>query len=104
MSSNSILYSPYTLPCGITVRNRVVKAAMEENMSSKGCVPGESLYSLYRYWAHGDLGMVITGNVMVDKEAMTGPGGVVLHYGVLDTTGGPVPILTYTHDIACMQL
>ena len=78
MPSNSILYSPYTLPCGKTVRNRLVKAAMEENMSSYGCLPGESLFSLYRYWAHGDLGMVITGNVMVDKEAMTGPGGVVL--------------------------
>ncbi|MAI63445.1 MAG: 2,4-dienoyl-CoA reductase [Alteromonas sp.] len=78
MPSNSILYSPYTLPCGKTVRNRLVKAAMEENLSSYGCLPGESLFSLYRYWAHGDLGMVITGNVMVDKEAMTGPGGVVL--------------------------
>jgi len=78
MSSDSILYSPYTLPCGVTVRNRLVKAAMEENMSSKGNIPGESLYSLYRYWAHGHLGMVITGNVMVDKGAMTGPGGVAL--------------------------
>jgi 2,4-dienoyl-CoA reductase-like NADH-dependent reductase (Old Yellow Enzyme family) len=78
MSSDSILYSPYTLPCGVTVRNRLVKAAMEENMSSLGNVPGESLFSLYRYWAHGNLGMIITGNVMVDKEAMTGPGGVAL--------------------------
>lgn len=78
MSSDSILYSPYTLPCGVTVRNRLVKAAMEENMSSKGNIPGESIYSLYRYWAHGHLGMVITGNVMVDKSAMTGPGGVGL--------------------------
>ena len=78
MSSDSILYSPYTLPCGVTVRNRLVKADMEENMSSKGNIPGESIYSLYRYWAHGHLGMVITGNVMVDKSAMTGPGGVAL--------------------------
>ncbi len=78
MSSDSILYSPYTLPCGVTVRNRLVKAAMEENMSSKGNIPGESIYSLYRYWDHGHLGMVITGNVMVDKSAMTGPGGVAL--------------------------
>ena len=78
MSSDSILYSPYTLPCGVTARNRLVKAAMEENMSSMGNIPGESLYSLYRYWAHGNLGMVITGNVMVDKGAMTGPGGVAL--------------------------
>ena len=78
MSSDSILYSPYTLPCGVTVRNRLVKAAMEENMSSLGNVPGESMYSLYRYWAHGNFGMIITGNVMVDRSSMTGPGGVAL--------------------------
>ena len=46
MSSESILYSPYNLPCGVTVRNRLVKAAMEENMSSMGNLPGESLYAL----------------------------------------------------------
>ncbi len=78
MCSNSKIYTPYTLPCGVTVRNRLVKAAMEENMSSQGNLPGSALYTLYRYWAHGNLGMVITGNVMVDKQAMTGPGGVAL--------------------------
>lgn len=78
MCSNSKIYTPFTLPCGVTVRNRLVKAAMEENMSSQGNLPGSALYTLYRYWAHGNLGMVITGNVMVDKQAMTGPGGVAL--------------------------
>ena len=78
MSCNSILYTPYTLPCGVEVRNRLVKAAMEENMSDTGSVPGDALFSLYRYWAHGDLGMIITGNVMIDRTAMTGPGGVAL--------------------------
>lgn len=78
MPSDSIIYTPYTLPCGVVVRNRLVKAAMEENMSSAGSLPGSALYTLYRYWAHGNLGMVITGNVMVDRESMTGPGGVVL--------------------------
>ena len=105
MPSNSILYSPYTLPCGKTVRNRLVKAAMEENMSSYGCLPGESLFSLYRYWAHGDLGMVITGNVMVDKEAMTGPGGVVLEK---DTSLAPferwAKIIKSNGALAVMQI
>ncbi len=78
MCSDSILYSSYDLPCGVTVRNRLVKSAMEENMSSAGKLPGSALYSLYRYWAHGNLGMVITGNVMVDSAAMTGPGGIAL--------------------------
>lgn len=78
MSSQSVVFDPLTLPCGKVLKNRVVKAAMEENMAATGCLPDHNLFSLYRYWAHGDLGMVITGNVMVDQQAMTGAGGVVL--------------------------
>jgi 2,4-dienoyl-CoA reductase-like NADH-dependent reductase (Old Yellow Enzyme family) len=33
---------------------------------------------LYQAWADGGAGLIITGNVMVDGRAMTGPGGVVL--------------------------
>ena len=51
---------------------------MEENMAALGQVPGAALLNLYRYWALGGAGMIITGNVMVDKLSMTGPGGVAL--------------------------
>ncbi len=40
--------------------------------------PSEALIQLYRTWAEGGAGLLITGNVMVDGHAMTGPGGVVL--------------------------
>jgi 2,4-dienoyl-CoA reductase-like NADH-dependent reductase (Old Yellow Enzyme family) len=70
--------SPYSLPSGLTVKNRVVKAAMEENMSEPNQLPGTALKNLYSSWAKGGVGLIITGNVMVDKLAMTGPGGVVL--------------------------
>lgn len=33
---------------------------------------------LYQAWADGGAGLLISGNVMVDSRAMTGPGGVVL--------------------------
>lgn len=78
MHENSVLYSSYTLPGGKVASNRLVKAAMEENMAAEGSLPGDALFSLYRYWAHGGLGMIITGNVMIDRLAMTGPGGVAL--------------------------
>ncbi|QPG06824.1 tRNA-dihydrouridine synthase [Salinimonas marina] len=78
MSSQSPLYTSITLPCGKSLKNRIVKAAMEENMAGDNQLPDRNLLSLYRYWAHGGLGMIITGNVMVDRHAMTGPGGVVL--------------------------
>ena len=72
------LSSPLTLPNGSTLANRLAKAAMEENMSDAGQLPGPALHRLYRAWGQGGAGLVITGNVMVDRRALTGPGGVVL--------------------------
>lgn len=40
--------------------------------------PSADLMRLYQAWADGGAGLIITGNVMVDGRAMTGPGGVVL--------------------------
>ncbi|MEU7186717.1 hypothetical protein [Streptomyces sp. NPDC045369] len=58
--------------------NRIAKAAMEENMAGDGQVPAPRLLALYRNWAAGGAGLLITGNVMVHAEALTGPAGAVL--------------------------
>ncbi|WP_207886212.1 NADH:flavin oxidoreductase/NADH oxidase family protein [Pseudomonas sp. 30_B] len=71
-------FSPLTLPSGAVIPNRLAKAAMEENMADKDHAPSEALIRLYRTWAEGETGLMITGNVMIDHRAMTGPGGVVL--------------------------
>ncbi|HEX3362977.1 MAG TPA: NADH:flavin oxidoreductase, partial [Solirubrobacterales bacterium] len=54
------------------------KAAMEEAMADGSQLPDERLVSLYRRWGAGGAGLLITGNVMVHAEALTGPGGIVL--------------------------
>ncbi|MCW6532591.1 NADH:flavin oxidoreductase/NADH oxidase family protein [Sphingomonas sp. MMSM20] len=72
------LLSPFTLPNGVIVPNRIAKAAMEENMADADHAPSDELIRLYRAWGAGGAGLVITGNVMVDARAMTGPAGVVL--------------------------
>ncbi|MES2152974.1 MAG: NADH:flavin oxidoreductase/NADH oxidase family protein [Pseudomonadota bacterium] len=72
------LFSPLTLPNGSVLPNRLAKAAMEENMAEPGQLPGAALRRLYLSWAEGGAGLIITGNVMVDGRALTGPGGVVL--------------------------
>lgn len=74
----SPVFKPFTLPSGSVVPNRLAKAAMEESMATYGQLPGESLFRLYRRWSDGGVGLIITGNVMVHAEALTGPGGVVL--------------------------
>lgn len=72
------LFSPLALPNGATIPNRIAKAAMEENMADADHAPSAELISLYRAWADGGAGLIITGNVMIDARAMTGPAGVVL--------------------------
>jgi len=72
------VFTPFTLPNGTTLPNHLAKAAMEENMAVSGHLPGEDIYRLYRTWAKGGTGLLITGNVMIDHRAMTGPGGIAL--------------------------
>lgn len=87
---SSPLFTSLTLPNGVTVQNRLCKAAMEENMADAGQVPGQALINLYTSWSNAAAaadagpGIVLSGNVMVDPTAMTGPGGVVLEAGTLE--------------------
>ncbi|MGW5636714.1 NADH:flavin oxidoreductase/NADH oxidase family protein [Streptomyces sp. NPDC003832] len=74
----SELFSPLSLRSGQVLRNRIAKAAMEENMAGEGQLPDQELFGLYRRWAESGTGLLITGNVMVHAEALTGPAGVVL--------------------------
>lgn len=77
-STSEELFTTLQLRSGQVLRNRIAKAAMEEGMAGRAQLPDERLIALYRQWGAGGKGLLITGNVMVHAEAMTGPGGVVL--------------------------
>lgn len=81
MSTTSPLFEPFALPCGAVLPNRLAKAAMEENLAEEGQLPGRALEALYARWARGGIGMMLTGNVMIAPDALTGPGNVVLQKG-----------------------
>jgi 2,4-dienoyl-CoA reductase-like NADH-dependent reductase (Old Yellow Enzyme family) len=68
------------LPNGVIIPNRIAKAAMEENMADINQNPSPHLLRLYQAWAEGEAGLLLTGNVMINRRAMTGPGGVVLDH------------------------
>ncbi len=68
------VFEKLVLPNGSQIQNRIAKAAMEENMADLNHAPSEELMHLYQAWANGGVGLIITGNVMVDRRAMTGPG------------------------------
>ncbi|MDO6693570.1 NADH:flavin oxidoreductase/NADH oxidase family protein [Aliiglaciecola sp. 3_MG-2023] len=72
------IFAAFSLPSGKTLKNRLVKGAMEENLANAKQLPDETLFNLYQKWAEGGVGLIITGNIMVDAMAMTGPGGMAL--------------------------
>lgn len=75
----SKIFSPLDLPNGTTIRNRIAKAAMEENLADiVTSTPSKQLINLYDIWARGGSGLIITGHVMVDRSAMSGPADVAL--------------------------
>jgi len=72
------LAQPLTLPCGITLSNRLGKSAMTEGLADKFDRPTERHNTLYRSWSNGGTGLHITGNVMVDRRYLERAGNVVL--------------------------
>lgn len=72
-----MINTPVKLPNGSQLSNRIVKAAMEEDLAQYGQPDGKYV-TLYRRWADGLPGLLITGNVVVDKTAPTDAGVVVL--------------------------
>lgn len=78
ITTQSDLFAPLHLRGGQTIKNRIAKAAMEKNMADTDHLPGAALRQLYRAWAQGGAGLLLTGNVMVAPDAVTGPAGVIL--------------------------
>ncbi|MCJ8168259.1 NADH:flavin oxidoreductase/NADH oxidase family protein [Atopomonas sediminilitoris] len=72
------LNQPLTLPCGVTIKNRLAKSAMSEALGTTDNRVTEALPSLYGRWAEGGIGLLITGNVMVDRRALGEPNNVAL--------------------------
>lgn len=70
--------SPLKLPCGAVLSNRLCKAAMTEGLADKYDRPTPELYRLYERWSEGGAGLLITGNVMVDKRYLERGGNVVV--------------------------
>ena len=77
MNAN-LLNQPLQLPNGSVLRNRLAKAAMSETLATYGNRPTQDLVRLYRRWAASGLGLLITGNVMIDRRALGEPGNLVI--------------------------
>ena len=72
------LATSLTLPCGAVLPNRIAKAAMTEGLATPDGIPTAELERLYGTWSDGGAGLLITGNVIVDRDHLERPGNVVL--------------------------
>ncbi|MEM9015353.1 MAG: NADH:flavin oxidoreductase/NADH oxidase family protein [Pseudomonadota bacterium] len=66
------------LPCGATLKNRLVKAAMTEGLADAHNRATSRHVKIYQRWANGGAGMLLTGNVMVDRRYLERPGNVAI--------------------------
>lgn len=66
------------LPCGVRLKNRLAKAAMTEGLADAKGHATEAHNRLYRSWAQGGAGLLITGNVQVDGRHLERAGNVVI--------------------------
>jgi 2,4-dienoyl-CoA reductase-like NADH-dependent reductase (Old Yellow Enzyme family) len=72
------LDSPCVLPCGQRVKNRLVKAAMTEGLADSLNRATDRHVELYRRWASGGAGALLTGNVQVDRRYLERAGNIVI--------------------------
>ena len=70
---------------GKTAKNRFLKAAMTERLSTwdpknheaRG-VPTKELINLYRRWGEGGYGMILTGNIMMEYTELEAAGNAII--------------------------
>jgi 2,4-dienoyl-CoA reductase-like NADH-dependent reductase (Old Yellow Enzyme family) len=66
------------LPCGATLSNRLAKAAMSEGLADTGNDSTPRLETLYRRWAGSGAGLLLSGNIQVDRWHLERPNNVVI--------------------------
>lgn len=72
------LATPLPLPCGRVLPNRLMKSALSEGLATADHAPDDRLVRLYRRWGAGGFGLIVTGNVMIDRTQLGEPGNVVI--------------------------
>ena len=75
---SDILARPLELPCGAVMPNRLAKAAMTEGLATPQGVPTVELERLYGAWSDGGAGLLLSGNIQVDRLHLERPGNVVI--------------------------
>ena len=74
----SILQSNFNLPCGAQIKNRIGKSAMTERIADSNNFVSEKHLNLYKRWSESECGLLISGNVMVNRYNIEGAGNIII--------------------------
>lgn len=97
LSESNFLNQPLRLPNGSVLRNRLAKSSMSETLGTYDNHPTAQLVTLYRRWAQSGIGLLFTGNVMIDRRALGEPGNVAIE------DESDFPLLTQWAEAATIQ-
>lgn len=73
-----MIEAPITLASGETLKNRIAKAAMTEGLADARNRATPRHETLYRRWAKGGAGLLLSGNVQIDRRYLERPGNVAI--------------------------
>ncbi|MEM7461142.1 MAG: NADH:flavin oxidoreductase/NADH oxidase family protein [Pseudomonadota bacterium] len=78
MQEGLSIFQPLTLPCGVVLKNRIVKSAMSDSLGDGTGHPTAEQIKLYQRWAEGGLAASIVGEVQSSPDFAEKPGNLVL--------------------------
>ena len=73
-----LIAQPLRLPNGAVLKNRLGKAPLSEGLADNRNRANDKHVRLYSQWAAGGSGLIVTGNVQVDRRYLERAGNVVL--------------------------
>lgn len=76
--ATELLGQPLDLPCGVQLKNRLVKSAMSDSLGDGAGNPTDTQIRLYERWAEGGAALSLIGEVQVGSDYPEKPGNLVL--------------------------
>ncbi|EJD45600.1 FMN-linked oxidoreductase [Auricularia subglabra TFB-10046 SS5] len=86
----AFLGQPLLLPfSGRLARNKVLKSATSERLATFDAAdefsrgkPTEELINLFKIWGEGEIGIIVTGNIMVHRSHIESAGAIILDQAI----------------------
>jgi len=76
--TSNVLEAPLELPCGVRLKNRLIKSAMSDSLGNGCGNPTKEQMRLYARWAEGGTSLSLIGEVQITPDYPEKPGNLVL--------------------------